>query len=428
MVKEITVEKDDKQFTITESDISATLEYGIMHGGGLWEFSLATLFSAPLLLTIIAIALFMSGEKIGMSIIIIAIGIIFLAIAILLFAITMKQKKKIRLWMDDAVLIKGETVSVQPSADDRGSLKLSAGATVLNVRFKYNGSEYEHSSADAKLGGRSAIFNDYAFREIYALYSPKYDRLLLLNMYAESVIAFELENKVLVQTGIGESEEALPDGQEGAGEIVPAVIERPYSNPKPKLISMIVFYALSAVFAVAIFLPLMLGIVQPVKESDAPEYAATVKSIEDDGSMATIRFEEYNWCVTLDSGSIKLGLYDEIDLTDRLKSIMPGDKLYVRVLPLEVKMKPGFPDGADNNSEYTAVSIRAEDKYYWTLDEHNKYWQMNSVMVMVIAFILMGAALAVAIMSTKRYKWAKHCKPVFEQSPTPPETDGEERQ
>ncbi len=88
-------------------------------------------------------------------------------------------KRRIFLWLDDAVERKATTTTV-----DMYRYPIRANVK-LKVKFNYNNKKYIFISGDSTksriLGnGYNKIFAKYADREIKIFYSPKYDEVLLL--------------------------------------------------------------------------------------------------------------------------------------------------------------------------------------------------------------------------------------------------------
>jgi hypothetical protein len=88
-----------------------------------------------------------------------------------------KLKKKIRLWLEDAVELKAYA---KKQDDYTEFIKPSA---KISVHFKINGKKYSRVS-EGKSGslpkGYHGIWTKYADKEIDILYSPKYDQVLVL--------------------------------------------------------------------------------------------------------------------------------------------------------------------------------------------------------------------------------------------------------
>lgn len=175
---------------IIYNNIGASLHYGMVFKRGMW------IFTYSLLAVCLAIGF---G---GVSLLITSIGtemlysdiygylcqIIFglLIAAGVVFVIIKKQrlKKKIYLWLDDAIERYAKTFTIDKTCD------LIRSAVKLKVKISYKKEEYIlYSGRSSKISpilakGYYKVLSKYADKTIKVLYSPKYNEVLFLkNVY-----------------------------------------------------------------------------------------------------------------------------------------------------------------------------------------------------------------------------------------------------
>ena len=197
--KEITVERNGKQFTITENDIGAIVEPGLFIANKPLKIVLecGTLGPAIMFLIVPIIAILADGFQESVIIVVacwLAVAII-AAVGIPLFVFGQKTRKKVLLWMDDAVLLKAKTIAVDEDLSMSYTYKvgpLFMKTTAIAIKFRYLGKKYRHTSVTKDSKGLSYVYNKYVDREIYMLYSPKCDKVLLLKLKKEEEIRNEL--------------------------------------------------------------------------------------------------------------------------------------------------------------------------------------------------------------------------------------------
>ncbi len=100
-------------------------------------------------------------------------------VGVLLFNLWVhSHKKKIDLWLEDAVLLDAEAMSLDGMTVESRS---RATAIVLKVTFKYNGKRYTRQSVNKDEPHYSTLYKKYArCEQIKIAYSPKYDEVMLI--------------------------------------------------------------------------------------------------------------------------------------------------------------------------------------------------------------------------------------------------------
>ena len=105
-------------------------------------------------------------------------GIGLLAFFVYLFVRDKKIKKKVVLWLEDAV-----KTTAYSSKIDEWSIGFYPSVIKICVKFSLNGLTYSRESSGTNVGGKPGylgVFKRYADKEISILYSPKYDEVLIL--------------------------------------------------------------------------------------------------------------------------------------------------------------------------------------------------------------------------------------------------------
>lgn len=98
-------------------------------------------------------------------------------IFILLIVRNQKIKKRIKPWLEDAVILKARCTSKDEQWDimQTGYIPIPYHKARLQIAFNYNGNKYKKSSNDF-----SPHYSKYAGQEIDILYSHKYKQVLIL--------------------------------------------------------------------------------------------------------------------------------------------------------------------------------------------------------------------------------------------------------
>lgn len=107
------------------------------------------------------------------------------AVYISIFVKNNKLRKKIILWLEDAIETKAYSKNI-----GENRLGFQPKATKIEVKFKVNNKIYTRESTAKVFGGwegYQGVFTKYADREINILYSEKYDEVLILKDKETSV-------------------------------------------------------------------------------------------------------------------------------------------------------------------------------------------------------------------------------------------------
>lgn len=164
------------------SNIDISMSLGQLLWKKQWK-ALIFFLIAPSLLPILTIIMlfFPITWDIQITFVLIGLNIIFLLILIVPINIIVndrKNKKRIELWLEDAI----ETKAYSIKTGENKLLFLPKGITI-QVRFNINNRNYIRDSTVKVFGGGKAYltsFKKYADREINILYSPRYDEVLIL--------------------------------------------------------------------------------------------------------------------------------------------------------------------------------------------------------------------------------------------------------
>ena len=193
--KEITVEIDGKSITVKDSDIGAIVEPGLYVANKPFRILLEWAMLGPAIIFLIGpiICILVEGfyESVEAIIACWVTFAIMAAVGIPLFVFEQKTRKKVLLWMDDAVLLKAKTIAVDKDLSMGYTYKLGPifmRTTAIAIKFRYLGKKYRHTSVTKESKGLSYVYNKYVDREIYMLYSPKCDKVLLLKLKKEDEI------------------------------------------------------------------------------------------------------------------------------------------------------------------------------------------------------------------------------------------------
>ncbi len=105
------------------------------------------------------------------------VGILFLSIGLTYLIKNHILKKKIDIWLEDAVELK----AVSQRFDRIWSFPyINFRYVKIHIEFRYNKKRIHKYSGDGKRNGYDTVFYKYADREIDILYSPKYDEVMIL--------------------------------------------------------------------------------------------------------------------------------------------------------------------------------------------------------------------------------------------------------
>lgn len=109
------------------------------------------------------------------------VNIIFLSFLGVMIYVKVKNdkiKKKIIMWLYDAVELKAYCKKV-----DENRLGIQPKAVKIQVKFEYNNKTYSRESTAKIFGGQQgylSIYKKYVNKKIRILYSPKYDEVMIL--------------------------------------------------------------------------------------------------------------------------------------------------------------------------------------------------------------------------------------------------------
>ena len=121
---------------------------------------------------------------------IIVLGLIFVFIVALMpliciFLLFSKRKKKILIWLEDAIEGEGITKTI-----GKRKWMIVASLIKLKIEFTVNGVKYERYTGDEKVSpywnyhandGYYSGIEKFADKQVKVLYSPKYDEVMILN-------------------------------------------------------------------------------------------------------------------------------------------------------------------------------------------------------------------------------------------------------
>lgn len=121
---------------------------------------------------------------------IIVLGIVFVFIIALtplicIFLVFSKRKKKILIWLEDAIEGEGITRTV-----DKRKWMIFSSLIKMKIEFTVNGVKYERYTGDKKVSpywnyqandGYYSGIEKFADKQVKIIYSPKYDEVMLLN-------------------------------------------------------------------------------------------------------------------------------------------------------------------------------------------------------------------------------------------------------
>ena len=175
---------------------------------------------------------------------------------------------------------------------------------------------------------------------------------------------------------------------------------KPMRRPKDYVAIMVIFYIAAIILMIMMFVPLMNGVLEPLKEEDTVEFEATVKTMDIGRGTSYIYFEEYDFRVRVFSGFVR-------DMPNRLNSLVQGDKIYIRVQSSSDRNTPDFPP-ENYSSFYQAVAVRTDSKEILTLEDYSKYNRAGFTLLTVEISIFSAALLVVAIVNT--VLWRKSIK------------------
>ena len=113
--------------------------------------------------------------------IVMLLSLLFVGFALIFLIPHASLKRKIRPWLEDAVLL---TAQSQTAAVRKVYARVTYEVVKISVKFFYNGEKHIQASGNPEkhkeLNGFSQCYWDYTDREIQILYSPTYDQVMIL--------------------------------------------------------------------------------------------------------------------------------------------------------------------------------------------------------------------------------------------------------
>ena len=156
--------------------ITGTFKYGKLLGMGLFVafnilLGIGVLFS-------LGVILFAPIDNYSAYIIVLVFGLVVWGFWIWLTIIQVRQRKHIKLWMEDAVLVEG---MMTKTANMPGSIR----ENIYRITVKYEKKKITlepRSFYTRRSVGLMAVhyYNKYLDRNIYVLYSPKYNQVIFI--------------------------------------------------------------------------------------------------------------------------------------------------------------------------------------------------------------------------------------------------------
>ena len=161
-------------------DVDASLTYGKIYTGKIWDILIGVIVLATLLMIIVATIGYVEEKELSVSIVMgyVMSGVLLIS-AILIGLYVCHGRRKGKLFLKDAIILKAKTSSLGKTSDFRFPA-LVVSAEAIRVIF-YMGNKRIVKDSVYK-GSRSYlhVFRKYADKEITIAYSPKYDEVLLI--------------------------------------------------------------------------------------------------------------------------------------------------------------------------------------------------------------------------------------------------------
>ncbi len=165
------------------SDIDISLSQGQLYSRKHFIVLWLALISSSLLIVLGIISLVLSciewdREILFVAILCILIGIAFLVVLVYCFVKDRKIKRRVIIWLEDAVKL---TAMANKVDEFRAGFQLLS--VKLRVEFNLNGVPHVCESSAKCFGGKPGYlgaFRRYVDKKIDILYSPKYDEVLIL--------------------------------------------------------------------------------------------------------------------------------------------------------------------------------------------------------------------------------------------------------
>ena len=163
------------------SDIDASLNGGRFHTGKSWNVTFIIMLVLSSLVIISALIGLADPPYDNSKFMIIfgsAFGGFMLLVTLLTYLYVNRGKRKVALWLKDAVLLEAKCTLLDTRLEVRKSI--TAMAAYVRVKFSYNGKNYTRESAYKGDKLYLPVYYKYADRKIKIAYSPKYDQVMLI--------------------------------------------------------------------------------------------------------------------------------------------------------------------------------------------------------------------------------------------------------
>ena len=168
--------KQNKKLTI--KDVYASINIGGTYSSPLWVASYILMFVGAAITFVVTILFAILIEDKIVSVCMAALCVLCLITGISISVPVEQNKKKIALWLKDAVILGARCKSLGTQFQVRARVGLTA--TAIEVKFYYNGKMYKRRSERKGKLLYLFLFNKYADKGILIAYSPKYDKVMLL--------------------------------------------------------------------------------------------------------------------------------------------------------------------------------------------------------------------------------------------------------
>lgn len=172
-------------------DVDATLQFGQCFSSKKWTAVFISIFamSGVVLFSAVMLCIIDFADK-DWIIMMIAGGSL-IGVSLLLYLYFHSGKKKVKLWLQDSVILKARTNKVSEAIETR-MFMIFAKATAIQIRFTYMRKKLVKSSVQKGKKACLPVYNKYVDKEILIAYSPKYDQVMLIKPKSEQRILAEM--------------------------------------------------------------------------------------------------------------------------------------------------------------------------------------------------------------------------------------------
>lgn len=173
-------ENKKNNVNIKPSDIGASLTQGQIYLSGIWiaAFVIVTVLNVLGIICAVIYCAIPPAEDIEFVIIIfVIIFVIGVVPSVVLYYVIIHTKKKVALWLKDAVILEATCISLGSRPVMRFPVPMVFKAVAIQVNFCYNGECY---CRESKYKNKLKVYGKYADKKIMIAYSPKYDEVMLL--------------------------------------------------------------------------------------------------------------------------------------------------------------------------------------------------------------------------------------------------------